>query len=116
MKSTRTLLIALLTATSLLAPVASQAKTIFERFAPPLLPIPVPVPVLVPGHVRGGGEVWVSAPPVPVWRGDDYRRERRYDRREWREDRRDWRHDRRDYDRYDRYEHHDHYDHGGRRY
>jgi hypothetical protein len=102
MKSTRTLLIALLTAISLLAPVASQAKTIFERFAPPLLPIPVPVPVLVPGHVRGGGEVWVSAPPVPVWRGDDYRH--------------DWRHDRRDYDRYDRYEHHDHYDHDGRRY
>ena len=88
MKTTRSLLIALLTATSLLVPVASQAKTIFERFAPPLLPIPVPIPVPVPGHIRGGGDVWVSTPPVPVWRKDYYERDRHYDR-DWRDDRRD---------------------------
>jgi len=36
MKTARLLLLSLLTASSLLIPVSSQAETIFERFAPPL--------------------------------------------------------------------------------
>ena len=97
MKIRRFLLVALLSAASLLAPTV-QAKTIFERLAPPLLPIPVPV-------VVASSSDWRDDAP----RYEDHherRRERYEDRRDWREDRRDWRddhyrHDHRDW-------HHDH--------
>lgn len=115
MKTTRFVLIALLAGASLMAPIASQAETIFERFAPPLL-LPIPIPVPVPGHIRGP-EIRVQT--APVWHDDydrDYRYERRHDRRDYRYDRYDDRHDRR-YDRrydrhdrrYDRRDRHDYY-------
>ena len=95
MKTRHILLVALLSAASLLAP-AAQAKTIFERFAPPLLlPIPLPVPVLTVSSYEQRDE---------GYRDDDrreWRRERYDDRRDWREDRRDWRDD---HDRHERHE------------
>lgn len=61
MKTARSILLALLTGACLLAPAASQAETIFERFAPPLPPLPQIV-------IRSG----------PVY--DDYHEERRVHR------------------------------------
>lgn len=108
MKTTRFIFIALLAGASLMAPLASQAETVFERFAPPLL-LPIPVPVPVPGSIRGP-EIRVQT--APVWHDDydrDYRYERRHDRRH---DRYDDRYDRRYERRYDRhYDRHDHHRH-----
>lgn len=80
MKTSRFLLFSLLTSVGILASASGQARTIFERYAPPLLPLPVPVPVPVaPGYVHGP-DIWVSPQPESVWH-DDYRHD---DRRYWR--------------------------------
>ena len=84
MKTRRFLLVALLSGLSLLAS-SAQAKTIFERFAPPLLPIPVPVVVASSSDRHDDGYRYEER--------REWRRERYDDRRDWRDDRRDWRDD-----------------------
>lgn len=102
MKTNRAALITLLAVASLAVSTASEAKTIFERLAPPLLPIPVPV--------------LVSVSSGPVWRDEDRRYE---ERREWRRYDRYDRHERREWRRHERHDDwhhdHDHYERGGYR-
>ena len=99
MRVRRVLFVVLLSGASLLAS-AAQAKTIFERFAPPLLPVPVPVALVSSSGWHDDG-----------YRNEDrreWRRERYDDRRDWRDDRHEWRED---HDRHERHEwHHDRYD------
>lgn len=64
MKTSRSILLALLTSASLLAPAASQAETIFERFAPPLPPLP---------------HIVIRSAPAPVYR-EVYREDHYYRR------------------------------------
>lgn len=64
----RLICLALLATAGLLASAASHAETVFERFAPRVLPIPVPVPVPIGGSVR-------------ISSGPDYDYDRRPDRR-----------------------------------
>ena len=101
MKTARSIFFCLLASASLLAPVASQAETIFERFAPPLPPLPnivirtQPAPVYREEY-RVEHHYHRPAPRYYYYdRDDDYRRSRhhRHDHRAYRDD------DRRDYDR-----------------
>lgn len=89
MKTVRSILFTLLASASLLAPAASQAETIFERFAPPLPPLPHIVIRSSPEYVYREDyrdDYRYRRPPPPRhhhhhgYRGDD----RRDDGRRWR--------------------------------
>lgn len=73
MKTTKALLLSLATAGSLLMPLAGQAETIFERFAPPLPPVIVPRIVIGNDAPHGG----YHRPP-PRYERYDYRPAREY--------------------------------------
>lgn len=97
MKTARSILVALLATASLLTPVASQAETIFERFAPPLPPLP---------------HIVIRSAPAPIYHEhDEYRRPpARYYRKGYYEHRHHY--DRHDHRRAHRREHHeDRHDH-----
>lgn len=77
----RLLCLALLASASLLASAASRAETVFERFAPRVLPIPVPVPVPIGGSVRIGSPGYDDGYYDRDDRYDRYERQERYERR-----------------------------------
>jgi hypothetical protein len=115
MKPIRTVVIALLSYAAVLAPSASQARSV--ELSLPGISVRVPAPpfpiLLPPGVVITGGDRHhdhgpvYRQPPPRFYHNNWHRQDSRHDRWERRHDRRDDRHDRRDDRRDDRHDRRD---------